>query len=99
MKTDRSTALKRPSTAKDGEEVEGLVGKERFIHGGKPYRFIGLGDIHVTKPYKFIGFGYTGKGTFGRSTARSGTAEKVSGEDQLLRSCPCGGGSRSATSD
>ncbi len=27
------------------------------IHGPKPYKFIGFGDIHGPKPYKFIGFG------------------------------------------
>ncbi len=25
--------------------------------GPKPYKFIGVGDIHGPKPYKFIGFG------------------------------------------
>ncbi len=27
------------------------------IYGPKPYKFIGFGDIHGPKPYKFIGFG------------------------------------------
>ncbi len=27
------------------------------IHGPKPYKFIGFGDLHGPKPYKFIGFG------------------------------------------
>ncbi len=27
------------------------------IHGSKPYKFIGFGDIHGPKPYRFTGFG------------------------------------------
>ncbi len=30
--------------------------------GPKPYKFIGLGDIHGPKPYKFIRFGVCGTG-------------------------------------
>jgi hypothetical protein len=29
----------------------------RYIHGPKPYKFIGFGNIHGPKPYKFIWFG------------------------------------------
>ncbi len=28
-----------------------------YIHGPKPYKFIGFGGIHGPKPYKFIRFG------------------------------------------
>ncbi len=27
------------------------------LHGPKPYKFTGFGDLHGPKPYKFIGFG------------------------------------------
>ncbi len=30
---------------------------KKNLDGPKPYKFIGLGDLHGSKPCKFIGFG------------------------------------------
>ncbi len=43
----------------------------KAIHGPKPYKFIGFGDIHSPKPYKFVWFGDIRLGRSGRLSRRS----------------------------
>ncbi len=40
-----------------GSPVYGAGVRPRAIHGPKPYKFIGFGDIHGPNPYKCIWFG------------------------------------------